>query len=548
MTPDPTPHPARPRHVVVVGYGMAGARLADELRRRDPESRTLRITVVGAEDHPAYNRVLLSTVLAGRMTTEAVRLHGHNWPKENSVDVRIGCRVTSIDRTIRRVEWIDQAGTTHETTYDSLILATGSRPFVPSIPGLVDRDGVPSRWAIPFRTLDDCRKLLSLLPQVTNGLQPKRVAILGGGLLGMEAARGLAGRGLSVTLLHPAGHLMERQLDLGAGKVLARRVRSLGVDVMLGVRAERFVDGTAAGEPQRGLELDDGSFFPADVVVLAAGVRPEVGIAAAAGLEIGRGVVVDDQLRSLSDPDVWAIGECAEHDGEVVGLVAPAWEHAQVVADVLSGADPGASYRPSLPVTRLKAADIELATMGDPHQDEPADEYTTDVDDPGYVYPPVEVVRLVDASRGRYAKLVLRDDRVTGAIMLGFPDTAATVTQLFDRGVPAPEDRLGLLLGRIEGSASVVESPARIPAKTVICRCNTVTKGALVAAWEKGARSTAELARTTRATTGCGSCRDTVEGILEWLDSADPAHASSTVSSDRVDLSELDDEPEAVPA
>ncbi|WP_027928031.1 FAD-dependent oxidoreductase [Amycolatopsis benzoatilytica] len=468
------------RQVVIVGYGMAGARLAEEIRRRDPGADRVRLTVLGEEEHPAYNRVLLSTVVAGGMSAETVRLHDAEWASRTLVDLRLGTQVTRLDPA-RRVVVTDG----EEFPYDTLVLATGAAPWLPPVEGLELGPEV-----VAFRTLDDCARILA-------AAQPGApVAVLGGGLLGLEAARGLAGRGANVTVVHPRSHVLERQLDSGAGRVLARRLAELGVSFRFEVSAARHLPGD-------GLKLDDGSFVPADLVVVAAGVRPETALAEAAGLEVDRGVLVDDLLRT-SDGRIHALGDCARHPGAPAGLVQPAWEQATVLADLLTGTDTAARYRGTRTVTRLKARDIDLAALGETH--------VTSADDD------VEVVTFDDPSGGRYGKLVVRGERVTGAILLGLPDAAATVTQLHDRGTPAPEDRLALLLGRaLPAGAPTAASPADLPSSTVICRCNAVTKGRLIEAWRGGATDAAALARTTRATTGCGSCRDTVGAVADWL-------------------------------
>lgn len=480
------------RRIVIVGYGMAGARLAEEIRRRDPGDA--HVTVLGAERHAAYNRILLSSVVGGGMTPAMVRLHTDDWAERNDVDLRVGTTVAGIDRAERKVTLTD--GST--VAYDSLVLATGSRPWVPPTEGLLV-DGVLAPGAVAFRTLDDCEQIIAA------SKPGAPVAVVGGGLLGLEAARGLASRGNLVTVVHPVGHLMERQLDPGAGQVLAARLATLGIEVRLGVKAARYVPGD-------GLKLDDGSHVPADLVVVSAGVIPETTLARDAGLTVDRGIVVDDSLRT-SDFRVHAIGDCAQHPATVAGLVQPAWEQAAVLADLLTGTRPAARYRGTPVVTRLKAKDVDLAALGDVH---------ADVDTEG-----AEVLCLTDPTRGRYAKLVLRDDRVTGAIVLGAPDAAATITQLYDRGIPAPSDRIALLLGRAlaPGTTAVAHSPADLPAATTVCRCNTVSKSQLVKAWRGGARGVSGLATATRATTGCGGCRDTVSAIADWLASSEETPA-----------------------
>ncbi len=475
-----------PREVVVLGYGMAGARLADELRRRDPEGERVALTVVGAERHGAYNRVLLSSVVAGTMAADSVRLHGDRWSSEHNVDLRLGVEAVAVDRARRRVRLADGA----ELSYDALVFATGSRPWLPPVEGLAV-DGGPADGAVAFRTLDDCDRI------VAAARAGAPVAVLGGGLLGLEAARGLAGRGNFVTVVHPAAHVMDRQLDAAAGAVLAATLRDAGVEFRLGRTAARYLPGD-------GVKLDDGSHVAADLVVVCTGVRPETRLAEEAGLDVEGGIVVDDTLRT-SDGRIHALGDCARHPGTVSGLVQPAWDQAAVLADLLTGARPSARYRGTPVVTRLKARGVDLTALGESHA-EPDDDNDA------------EVLRLHDPVRRRYAKLVLRDDRVSAAIVLGFPDAAATLAHFHDRGLPAPSDRLALLIGRaLPPGTSAAGSPVDLPASAVVCRCNSVSKGRLVDAWRGGASTVEELVSATRAGTGCGGCADTVRAIAAWL-------------------------------
>ena len=466
--------------LVVLGYGMAGARLVSEVHGRDPG---IEVTVLGAEPHRAYNRILLSNLIAGRSTEADVHLVE---PAGRGVALRLGTTAVGIDRSARVVTTADGDA----VGYDRLVLATGSQAVLPPIKGLVCDDGsLPDRVAA-FRTLDDCRRILALAGDAASAI------VLGGGLLGLEAARGLAGRGLAVTVVHAVGHLMERQLDPPAGAVLAATLGRLGIAVELDAAAVA-VDARDAGVEVR---LADGRRLAADLLVVACGVRPVTDLAEPAGLAVDRGILVDDRLRT-SDPAIFAIGDCAQHAGVVGGLVAPAWEQARVVADVVTGARPLARYAARPVVTRLKASGIDLATMGDATSDDG------------------DVVTFADPARGTYAKLVVRADRLAGAIMLGDNPTVGTVIQLFDRGGRMPGDVRGLLLGRAgpgpERTSEV--SPALIPDAAVICQCNTVTKGALVRCWEAGARRAADLVAGTRAGTGCGTCRDAVDGIAGWL-------------------------------
>ena len=467
--------------VVVVGYGMAGARFAEQLRERDPD---IELTVLGAERHHAYNRVLLSTVLAGGLPLDAIGLHDEYWAEKNQVELRLDTAVVAIDRAARVVRLADES----VVDYDVLVLATGSRARLP----------LTGERVSAFRTMDDCARIVAL------ARPGAPVVVLGGGVLGLEAARGLAGRGCQVTVVHPKARLMERQLDPSAADVLRRSMQRLGIEVRLGESVTRHL-------PGRGVELSDGSLVPAELVVVSAGVFAEDGLAADAGLATDNGILVDDRLRT-ADPGIYAIGDCARPPGGGSGLVQPAWEQAAVVAELVTGANPMARYTGTPMVVRLKARDVDLAALGDVHA-------TVDDDD-------AEVVQVHDPARGRYAKLVLRADRVAGAILLGVPDAAATIIQLYDSGALAPSDRLALLLGRALPGAPTAASPGDLPASAVLCRCNTVSKGTLVAAWRDGANDLTALANATRATTGCGGCTGAVTDLLTWLDAASPPPAT----------------------
>ncbi|HCT77322.1 MAG TPA: FAD/NAD(P)-binding oxidoreductase [Micromonosporaceae bacterium] len=442
---------------------MAGSRVADELSIADVE-----VTVLGNEPHVAYNRILLSSVLAGKHRAGDISL-------TTRAKARVGVAVTGIDRAARIVSLSD--GTT--LPYDHLILATGSQALVPPIPGLDQ--------AFTFRTLDDCHRILEAASSAQTAL------VLGGGLLGLEAARGLAGRGLKVEVVHAVGHLMERQLDPAASRVLERTLTDLGITVHL--------DARTTSATANSLTLADGRTLTADLLVVACGVRPDVALAKEAGLEVDRGIVVDERLRT-SDRRISAIGDCAQLGNEVGGLVAPAWEQARVVARQLSGVEPLAVYQPTAPVTRLKASGIDLAAMGSLQAD-----------------PMGEDLSFADPVRGTYARLLIRDDRLVGAVLLGDNPSVGQVIQLFDRKASVPLDRRALLLGRAVGGAATAqaETPALMPDAVTVCQCNSVSKGQLVRCWREGTRSLDGVVAATRATTGCGSCRDAVEGIVDWL-------------------------------
>ncbi|MGK9271762.1 FAD-dependent oxidoreductase [Williamsia muralis] len=480
------------RRVVIIGNGMAGARLQEELHRRDPAGEHVTSVVIGDEPGSAYNRILMSNVVAGRITPADTRLRADNWYSERNLQTHTGVRVERVDRDTKTVHCDD--GTVHG--YDSLVFATGSRAFIPPIDGALAQSGRPIEGVIAFRNLADCESIVSSLREGT------RVVVVGGGLLGLEAARGALLRGAQVTVVHPRSFPMEKQMDSAGGAVLTRVLREIGMDVVLGSRVTAVRDEPGTG---REVVLTDGSTLGADLVIVTAGIAPNVELATAADLAVERGIKVDDHLRT-NDPSIYAIGECAQHRDIVYGLVQPGWEMAETVAQNLLG-DHQAAYEGTQQILRLKAHDVDLASMG---------EVDTDPNDLE-----AEVLTLSDPHRGRYAKVVVRKDRLVGAVLLGNPEVVGTITQLFDSGAPVPSDRMRLLLGHLIGGATESASPAQMPGDAIICRCNSVSKKNLTDAWRKGARSPMAMADATRATTGCGSCESVVEGLCEWLATAD---------------------------
>ena len=455
------------RRVVVIGNGMAGARVVEELLRREP---LLDVTVFGAENRPAYNRILLSDVLAGKRPAADVVLRAVDGAVR-----RLGTEVIGIDRDSKTVLTTDGI----VTPYDQLVLATGSLPVVPPVHGIAGPSGKLLDGVFVFRTLEDCDAIAARAKRAT------RAIVVGGGLLGLEAARGLLQHGLQVEVVHGMAHLMDMQLDGPGGAILRRSVEKLGVGVHLGSFASRVL-GTRS---VTGVGLADGRQVDGDLVVLACGVRPQVELARSADLKVERGILVDDELRT-SDDDIFAIGECAQHRGEVYGLVAPAWEQATVLADVLTGRP--SSYTGSRLVTRLKAMDLEVAAMGDTSAS--LEDATDDL----------EVLVLSDPARHVYKKLVVRDGVLVGALLLGDLATAGTVTQHFDRQTPLPNDRVSLLVAPRRASGVVEDDDT-------VCTCNAVTAGEIR---DSGCRSVAEVALKTRATTGCGTCTSLVKTLL----------------------------------
>ncbi|UUS30958.1 MULTISPECIES: NAD(P)/FAD-dependent oxidoreductase [Streptomyces] len=388
--------------IVVVGGGTAGARLAERLP----------VTLLGEEPHAPYNRVLLADVLAGRYGPEVIAL-----PRPAGEPARRGVRVTGIDRAARVVHCGD--GST--VAYDRLVLATGSNPVLPPLRGL--GHGRLPAGVHAFRTLDDCLALDGL---VRPGV---RAVVIGGGLLGVSAARALATRGAEVVLAQQGEHLMERQLDPEAAELLRRHLVSLGVEVHTEcrVRGLKVASGAVAA-----VELADGFVLDADVVVLACGVRPRTGLAVEAGLDVRRGIVVDDRLRT-SDPYVHAVGDCAEHDGRLYGLAGAALEQADVLADVLTGGT--AAYRGTRALTRLSMDALELAAFGEA------------VPRPGD-----DTVRLTDATRSAYRKVVVRGDRLVGGVLVGDLGPVGTLARAWEGDEALPDAPLLHLLTHDGGS------------------------------------------------------------------------------------------------
>ncbi|MGW8376260.1 FAD-dependent oxidoreductase [Streptomyces sp. ODS28] len=441
------------RRVVVAGGGMAAARLAERLA--GPGARAdVELTVVGEEPHPPYNRVLLGEVLTGRYGADVVRLP----PYPETVRVRRGVRAVRVDRAARRLVCADG----ERIGYDRLVLATGANPVLPPLRGLFeDGDDALPDGVRAFRTLDDCA---ALDPLARPGA---RAVVIGGGLLGVSAARALAARGVHVLLAHQGERLMERQLDAEAAQLLHRHLTALGVEVHTEcrVRGVRTCPGSGGTRAVRAVTLADGAEPEADIVVLACGTRPRTGLAHAAGLRVGRGIRVDDRLRT-SDPLVHAVGDCAEHDGVLYGRAGPAQEQAEALAKVLA-AGPGTEeprYRGTRSVTRLTLGPQPANGIGNgngngagtgtgqplPPQEEAAHlpldlaafgETTPRPEDTG-----ADVVRITDATRGRYRKVVVRGDRLVGGILLGDLGSVGALARTWEGDEPLPSAPLHHLL------------------------------------------------------------------------------------------------------
>jgi nitrite reductase (NADH) large subunit len=471
------------RRLVVVGNGMAGARAVEEILARDG-GQQFAITMFGDEPTGNYNRILLSNVLNGSASADEIFLNPLSWYVEHGVRLHAGQRVTHILRHARHV--VTEHGDTEP--YDKLIIATGSRAFLPPIERLHMANGRLRSGVFVFRTLDDCRQIAAW------AAGKRRAAVIGGGLLGLEAARGLQNFGLTVSVVHLAPHLMQQQLDAAAGAILRQGMERLGLEILL----EKNTTTVLGEDAVTGLRFADGTTLDCDMVIVSAGIKPNCDVAQRTGLTIERALVVDDQMRSIDDRDIYVVGECAQHRGQVYGLVAPLWEQAKVLADHITGKNLAAAYHGSRVATKLKVMGVDVASMG--------------IVDPQY--PEDEVVQFSEAKRGTYKKLIVRDGRLVGGILLGDISKAPYLMQAFDRHSPLPDERLQLLfdIGAPPKQVSFLEmSP-----ETQVCNCNGVTKRALVACVNAGRRSARSVMDATRAGMGCGSCKPLVAELVEW--------------------------------
>ncbi len=471
------------QRLMVIGNGMAGARAVEEILTRGGGER-FDIAMFGDEPYGNYNRILLSNVLNGTQDAQEIFLNPLGWYAENAITLHAGVRVESIDRQSKTVR--DDRG--REFSYDKLLIATGSRPFVPPMEGLRTTSGASKPGVFVFRTIDDCGRISGYADKC------RKAVVIGGGLLGLEAARGLMNYGVEVHVVHNMGWLMNNQLDPAGGAILKDVMERMGVRVHLDTLTVR-IEGE---ESVSGVVFRDGTDLDCDMVVISAGIRPNAEIGAACGLTVERAIVTNDRMQSVDDPDVYVVGECAQHRGQVYGLVQPLWEQAVVLADHITGRRPDAAYLGSKVATKLKVMGVELATMG---VLEPADDHD-------------EVVTFAEPKRGIYKKLILRGDTLIGAMLLGDTSKAAFLMQAFDRALPLSENRASLLFDI--GASSPQLTMAEMPDDAQVCNCNGVSKGALRKCVAAGRRSLKGVMEATRAGMGCGSCKLLVTEIVEW--------------------------------
>ncbi|MEN7434918.1 nitrite reductase large subunit [Bacillus velezensis] len=463
------------KQLVLVGNGMAGVRAIEEILRVSKDE--FEITIFGAEPHPNYNRILLSKVLQGDTDIQDITLNDWNWYKENNIQLYTGETVIKVDTENQTV--ITDADRIQP--YDELILATGSVPFILPIPG-ADKQGVTA-----FRDIKDTDTMLAASKQY------KKAAVIGGGLLGLEAARGLLNLGMDVSVIHLAPFLMERQLDAAAGRLLQNELEKQGMTFFLEKQTEEIL-GTDRVE---GVRFKDGTSIEADLVVMAVGIRPNTQLGTESGIPVNRGIIVNDYMQT-EIPHIYAVGECAEHRGIAYGLVAPLYEQAKVLAKHICGIETK-PYEGSVLSTQLKVSGVEVFSAGD--FDESEDK---------------KAIKVFDEQDGIYKKIVLRGNQIVGAVLFGDSSEGNRLFSMIQKEADISETSKISILQPLDQEAGASMTVA-MSDDEIICGCNGVSKGAIIQAiQEKGCTSTDEIKACTGASRSCGGCKPLVEDILQY--------------------------------
>ncbi|WP_439587972.1 nitrite reductase large subunit NirB [Hydrogenophaga sp.] len=477
--------------LVMIGNGMAGVRTLEELLKIAPDLYD--ITVFGAEPHPNYNRILLSPVLAGEQTLDEIVLNDWAWYTEHGITLHAGKTVTEVDRVKRIVRASDGHGGVIEASYDRLIMATGSNPFMLPIPGK-DLQGV-----LAYRDIADTQAMIDAATQYRHAI------VIGGGLLGLEAANGLMKRGMTVSVVHVAPWLMERQLDDVAGKLLQQSLEQRGMRFLIGAQTQELV-GNDEGRV-KAIRFKDGTELPADLVVMAVGIRPNTALAESMHLHVNKGIVVSDTLQTVTDPRIYAVGECAAHRGIAYGLVAPIFEQGKVLATHLAEFGIG-RYSGSLTSTKLKVTGIDLFSAGN---------FMGGTD--------TEEIVMSDPSGGVYKKLVIQGDKLVGACLYGDTVDGSWYFKLLRDGRSVADIRDRLMFG--ESNIGDVGHQGHSKAAAMadsdeVCGCNGVTKGSICKTIkDKGLFTLEEVRKHTKASASCGSCTGLVEQILMFTAGGD---------------------------
>lgn len=463
------------KRLVIIGNGMAGINTVEHILKLAPNS--YHITIFGGEPYPNYNRIQLSYVLEKSKSIEEIILNDYAWYREHGIDLYTGTHVTAIDTREKTVEADNGA----KVFYDRLIIATGSRPFMLPVPG-ADKEGI-----IGFRDISDCEEMLHTADAY------KKAAVIGGGLLGLEAAKGLSKLGMDVTVVHLFKELMERQLDATAARMLQTELESQGLKFATGKQTAEFI-----GEDRvSGIRFTDGTELEAEFVVMAAGIKPNIELAKASGIKVNRGILVDDYMRT-SVPDVYAIGECNEHRGVSYGLVAPLFEQGAVLAKHLCGVETD-PYEGSTVSTQLKISGVDVFSAGE----------FMDAED-------LSIVRMHDDWRRIYKKVLMRNGRIVGGILIGDGREMSRLQQWIRTGTVMTEAIHTAIVG--QGAPETANTVAELADEEIVCGCNGVSKKNIVdAISENGLTTVEEIKATTSACRSCGGCRPVVEQILQHV-------------------------------
>jgi len=466
------------KKLVMIGNGMAGVRAIEEILKANPDM--FDITIFGAEKYPNYNRIMLSPVLAGDTTVEDIILNDEQWYADNGITLHMGKRIKEIQRGYKKV--IAEDGT--EAEYDNLIIATGSDPFIIPVPGH-DKDGV-----MAFRDIDDCDKMFAAAKKY------KKAAVIGGGLLGLEAAKGLLNLGMEATVIHDQATLMNMQLDSVAGEMLRADLEEQGMHF----KVSTLTTEVTGDERVSGLKFKDGSSLECDLLIMAVGIRPNMALAKDCGIYCNRGIVVNDYMQTVTDPSVYSVGECAEHRGIAYGLVAPLFEQAKVLAYQITGQGLKA-YQGSVVSTKLKVSGVDVFSAGD------------FMGGPG-----ADVLELMDRVGGVYKKLVLEDDKIKGVVMFGDTADGPTFFQWMQDAKDVSEQRSSLLFsasGLGDSGHSGIDLVSAMADDTIVCGCNGVSKKDIVdSIVTKGLTTRKEVTSCTKAAGSCGGCADLVDQLL----------------------------------
>ena len=498
----PTGTQMKKSKLVMIGNGMAGVRALEELLAIAPDLYD--ITVFGAEPHPNYNRILLSPVLAGEQTLGDIVLNDWSWYQDHHILLHAGYTVTAVDRARRTVHAVNALGESASAEYDRLIMATGSKPFILPIPGK-DLEGV-----LAYRDIADTEAMIEAAKTL------KHAVVIGGGLLGLEAANGLMKRGMQVTVVHVGDWLMERQLDDQAGRMLQKSLAERGMQFRMQAQTQELLgdeDGGRSGRV-RAVRFKDGSEIPAELVVMAVGIRPSTELAESMHLHGSRGIVVSDTLQTVTDPRSYAVGECAAHRGIAYGLVAPLFEQGKVLANHLAEFGIG-RYLGSLTSTKLKVTGIDLFSAGD---------FQGGGD--------TEEILMSDPYAGVYKKLVIKDDKLVGACLYGDTVDGSWYFKLLREGRSVADIRDKLMFGESNLGDTGHQGQSKAAAMAdgdEVCGCNGVTKGAICKAIkDKGLFTLDDVRKHTKASASCGSCTGLVEQIIMFTAGGDYSAAPKT--------------------